>query len=104
MNIPETIIPTIDYSIVIPVYYNEGELTHTFTQVKEKVKLPNIRILVPTLVLWGMKDTAFVPQVLDGLDNYVENLKLVKFDDADHWLHHQLPLELTKQMNRFLAN
>ena len=79
-------------------------LVTTRTQVKEKVKLPNIRILVPTLVLWGMKDTAFVPQVLDGLNNYVENLKLVKFDDADHWLHHQLPLELTKQMNRFLAN
>lgn len=77
-------------------------LVTTRTHAKQNVKLPNIRILVPTLVLWGMKDTAFVPEVLDGLENWVEQLTLIKFDDADHWLHHQLPNELTACINDYL--
>lgn len=53
------------------------------------IKLPNILIKLPTQVLWGMKDTAFVPEVLEGMEEWVEDLRLYKFDNADHWLHHQ---------------
>lgn len=77
-------------------------LVTTRTKAKIDIKLPNIRIEVPTLMLWGMKDTAFVPEVLNGVDQWVENLKLVKFNDADHWLHHQLPRKVLANINTFL--
>jgi len=78
-------------------------LVTTRIQGKQTLKLPNIRIRVPTLVLWGMKDTAFVPEVLNGLDNWVEHLQIIKFDDANHWLHHQLPEQVSVCMRKFLV-
>ena len=41
-------------------------------------------IKVPTLVIHGMKDGAILPVVLDGLDKYVKNLKIVRAADLGH--------------------
>ena len=71
------------------------------TQTQNEASLPNIRINIPTLVLWGMKDTAFVPEVLYKLEDWVGDLTLIEFDDADHWLHHQKPVEVIGQIQAF---
>lgn len=41
-------------------------------------------IKMPTLVIHGMKDGAILPVVLDGLDNYVKDLKIVRAKDLGH--------------------
>ena len=41
-------------------------------------------IKVPTLVIHGMKDTAILPGVLDGLDQYVANLKIIRAENIGH--------------------
>ncbi len=68
----------------------------------QALKIPSIILKCPTLVLWGMKDTAFVTQVLDGLSDYIETLNIKKFDDADHWLHHQKFEDLLEEIDQFL--
>ncbi|MBT1449431.1 alpha/beta hydrolase [Glaciecola sp. XM2] len=70
-------------------YKNMPQLVTKRLSLNTEVKIPNIRIKVPTQVLWGMRDTAFVPEVLDGMEQWVEDLVVYRFDDADHWLHHQ---------------
>ena len=77
--------------------------THRDTRIKHNsdVKIPNIRISIPTQVLWGLKDTAFVPEVLNGMEEWVEKLELHVFDDADHWLHHQKPEQVIGSLRRF---
>lgn len=41
---------------------------------------------VPTLVLWGEKDRYLGPELLDGLDALVPDLRLVRIPGASHWL------------------
>lgn len=65
-----------------------------------KVKIPNIRIELETLVLWGEQDLAFVPELLDGIENYVPNLTLTRFKFGSHWIHHQF----SEQVNQHIAD
>ena len=41
---------------------------------------------VPTLVLWGEGDRYLGPELLDGLDAFVPDLRLVRIPGASHWL------------------
>jgi len=43
-------------------------------------------VRVPTLVVWGERDTALLPGCLEGLDEVVPDLKLVRVPDATHWV------------------
>jgi epoxide hydrolase 4 len=61
-----------------------------------------LTVAVPTLVLWGMKDVALLPSLLDGLDEYVADLTVEKIDDASHWLVHEQPRLAADRLARFL--
>lgn len=69
-----------------------------------EMRIPDVQITVPTLVLWGENDPAFVPQVLDGLDYYVSDLRIVHYPSQTHWLHHEQPLNVSKEIEGFLAH
>ena len=43
-------------------------------------------IKVPTLVIWGMKDTAILVGHLSGLNTWVTNLSVKLYPDDDHWV------------------
>ena len=58
---------------------------------------------LPTLVLWGMKDVALLPSLVEGLDEYVPDLTLEKVDDASHWIVHEQPQLVADRLARFLA-
>ncbi|NKE66495.1 alpha/beta fold hydrolase [Ramlibacter sp. RBP-2] len=62
-----------------------------------------LTIDLPTLVLWGMKDVALLPSLVDGLDQYVPDLTLEKVDDASHWIFHEQPQLVADRLERFLA-
>lgn len=66
------------------------------------IKIPNIRIEIETLVLWGEQDLAFVPELLDGIETYVPNLTLVRFKFGTHWIHHQFSDQVNQQIGRFI--
>lgn len=68
----------------------------------DKMKIPNIRINQPTLVMWGEQDQAFVTEILDGLEVYVPNCIVKKFADASHWLIHEYPLEVNALIENFI--
>jgi pimeloyl-ACP methyl ester carboxylesterase len=57
-------------------------------------------VSVPTLVIWGEKDTALLPGNLDGLDRYVPNLTVRRVPDASHWIIHEQP----ELINRYLRD
>jgi len=59
----------------------------------------DLTVGMPTWVLWGMKDRALLPANIEGLEEYVPNLTLVRADDADHWVVHQRP-DLVTQVVR----
>jgi epoxide hydrolase 4 len=46
------------------------------------------RIDLPTLMLWGDRDPYLVRQLTEGLHGAVTNLRVVRFLQAGHWVHH----------------
>jgi len=57
---------------------------------------------VPTLVLWGMQDTALLPELVEGLDEYIPRLTLEKVPDATHWILHEKPRFVIDRLAEFL--
>ncbi|MEO7852462.1 MAG: alpha/beta fold hydrolase [Rubrivivax sp.] len=62
-----------------------------------------VTVRVPTTVLWGERDTALLPGLLDGLEHWVPQLKVVRLPDADHWVVHQKPQWVAEQIVHALA-
>ena len=61
------------------------------------------KVRVPTLVLWGMKDTALLPIQLDGLDELVEDLRIVRLAGAGHFAPWEAPDEGAAALRVLLA-
>ena len=59
----------------------------------------HMRVNVRTRVIWGMKDGALVPGNLDGLQDFVPDLDIVRVPDATHWIVAEKP-ELVNQLIR----
>jgi pimeloyl-ACP methyl ester carboxylesterase len=69
------------------------------------INLPRemLTIAIPTLVLWGLRDTALLPELVDGLDEYIPRLTLEKVPDGSHWLVHEQPELVAQRLAAFLA-
>ena len=61
------------------------------------------KVKVPTLVVWGMKDPALLPLQLDGLDQLVEDLAIVKLPDAGHFAPWEAGEDVADALGDFLA-
>lgn len=48
-------------------------------------------IAAPTLVVWGDRDTALVPELATDSLAYCEHGRLERFPAATHWVHHEFP-------------
>ena len=60
-------------------------------------------VSVPTLVIWGMRDTALLPGNLEGLEEYVPDLTIRRIDDASHWVINEQPGTVNAAIREFLA-
>ena len=58
---------------------------------------------VPTLVIWGDKDTALLTSNLDSLTQYVPDLTIKHIPDGTHWVIHEHPQAVTTFIREFLA-
>jgi pimeloyl-ACP methyl ester carboxylesterase len=61
------------------------------------------KVEVPTLVVWGMQDTALLPIQLDGLDALVSDLRIVRLPGAGHFAPWEAPEEVADALAPFLA-
>ena len=62
-----------------------------------------VRVKMPHLLLWGMEDAALLPESRAGLEEFCDELRVVEIAGADHWLLHQRPDEIAREVRRFLA-
>lgn len=60
-----------------------------------------LQVNVPTTVLWGERDRALLPGLLNGLQDFVPQLHVQRLPQASHWLVHEEP-ERVLQMIRSL--
>jgi pimeloyl-ACP methyl ester carboxylesterase len=68
------------------------------------VQLPRERVAVnvPTLVIWGLGDTALPEALLDGLDGHVADLRIERVPGATHWIVHEQPQKVAALIGAFL--
>ena len=62
---------------------------------------PSIKI--PTLVIWGMDDTALLPLQLDGLDRLVDDLSVVRLPGVGHFAPWEAADRVAEALKPFLA-
>ena len=67
-----------------------------------KIDPATVTIKVPTRVIWGMGDKALLPGNLEGLDAYVNDLRIVRVADATHWIVHEQPDLVNRTIREFL--
>lgn len=58
---------------------------------------------VPTLVIWGLNDTALLPIQLEGLDRLVHDLRIVRLPGVGHFAPWEAPDEVATALRDFLA-
>lgn len=67
-------------------------------------KFAGTPVKVPTLVLWGEKDTALLAGNLNGLDKLVPNLKVQRIPTGSHWVVHEEPELVNQAISNFIQS
>ena len=60
-------------------------------------------VRVPTMVVWGMRDQALLPCILDGMEECVPDLRVERLAEASHWVMHEQPERLNELIRDFLG-
>lgn len=60
-------------------------------------------VTAPTLVLWGMSDTALLPALLDGLGDHVPDLRVEHMPGVSHWPMREKPDEVNRLIADFVG-
>jgi pimeloyl-ACP methyl ester carboxylesterase len=70
-----------------------------------KIEIPAAAVTshAPTLVIWAEDDIALPVALLDGLDAYVPNLRIVRVPGATHWIVHELPQLVIVEIEREIS-
>ena len=61
-------------------------------------------INVPTMVIWGMKDPYLKSIVLNAMESYISNLKIVQSPEATHWVMDDDPELIISSIQNFIKN
>jgi pimeloyl-ACP methyl ester carboxylesterase len=67
------------------------------------LNLPPMVVRVPTLVIWGEKDTALLTGNLNGLEAVVPTLTVHRIPDGTHWVVREKPAEVNAAIRQFLS-
>jgi pimeloyl-ACP methyl ester carboxylesterase len=62
-----------------------------------------LTVRVPTLVIWGEKDTALLVRNLEGLERFVPQLTVLRIASGSHWVVHEHSDRVNAAIREFLA-
>jgi pimeloyl-ACP methyl ester carboxylesterase len=62
------------------------------------------KLTIPTLVIWALDDLALPPENLDGLEDDIDPLTIVKVPDCGHFVPWEAPEAVNAAMEEFLAS
>jgi pimeloyl-ACP methyl ester carboxylesterase len=62
----------------------------------------DLMVHVPTLVVWGLDDQALLPGCVEGLEEFVPSVRVVKVPDAGHFVTLECPDLVAAEIGLFL--
>jgi hypothetical protein len=81
-------VPTMDAPFEIPADYTPPVLP---------------KLTIPTLVIWALDDLALPPENLEGLEDIIDPLTIVRVPDCGHFVPWEAPDAVNAAMEAFLA-
>ncbi|AOL94362.1 Pimeloyl-ACP methyl ester carboxylesterase [Porphyrobacter sp. LM 6] len=81
-------VPTMDAPFEIPAGYTPPQLP---------------KLTIPTLVIWALDDLALPPENLEGLEDIIDPLTIVRVPDCGHFVPWEAPDAVNAAMEAFLA-
>ena len=81
---------------------DETQAAATAAIVEQLASSGSYVVHVPTLVIWGMKDIALVPANLEGLEEYVPDLRVKRIPDGTHWVISEQPVVVNAAIRQFI--
>lgn len=84
-----------------PLYVPELDEPYEIPADRVPPALPPLSI--PTLVIWALADHALPPENLEGLEEMVTNMTLVKVPDCGHFVPWEAPGAVNAALDEFLA-
>ena len=68
-------------------------------------EFPKDRLMVrcPHLLIWGLDDTALLPEATEGLEEFVPDLTRVTLEGVNHWLCHQKPGAVAQAIKNWMS-
>ena len=102
-NQPGALTGALNYYRVSPLYPPASDEDRA--RLKSIAELPRevFSTSVPTLVIWGEEDAALLPGLLNGLEDYVDDLTVQRIPDGSHWVIHEQPHKVNALIGRFLG-
>ncbi|MEW5890955.1 MAG: alpha/beta hydrolase [Pseudomonadota bacterium] len=61
-------------------------------------------VSVPTLVIWGERDRALRPVLLEGMNEVVRKLTVKRIPEGSHWVAHEYPELVNRYIREFISN
>lgn len=62
----------------------------------------DFKVKVPTRVIWGESDKALPKSLLDGLENFVADLEIVRIAEGSHWIIHEQAIRINALIRSFI--
>jgi epoxide hydrolase 4 len=72
------------------------------TNLAAAAALDSLHVNVPTLVIWGEKDTALLTGNLEGLDKFIPQLTIKRIPNGSHWVIHEEPELVNQYIREFI--
>ena len=69
---------------------------------KPPIPLDNLRITIPTLLIWGAQDKFLGREMAQPSIDLCDNGRLVFIEDASHWIQHEEAVQVNELINSFL--
>lgn len=69
-----------------------------------QLKPEDFQVRVPTRVIWGESDIALPPSLLNGLQDFVADLKVERIPEGSHWVVHEQPQRLNALIRGYLQD
>ena len=60
-------------------------------------------VSMPHLLLWGLQDTALLPEARADLGTFCDDLSVMEHEEASHWILHEQPDWVAEQISAFLT-
>jgi pimeloyl-ACP methyl ester carboxylesterase len=72
------------------------------TQLESDPNYP-AKVFASTLVIWGMSDVALKPGLIEGLEEHVPDLEIVRIPEGTHWVVQEFPERVNGAIREYLG-